>query len=69
LPAAVAVTVWAPAAVAVQELPLHEPLGAIANVVEDVTSPMGFPPESKASTVYGCEPPAAISEADGLTTM
>ena len=40
LPALVPVTVWTPAAEALQvALPVQEPFGAIENVVVDVTSP------------------------------
>jgi hypothetical protein len=38
LPALLPVTVCAPAVVAVQPLPVHEPFGAIEKVVLDVTS-------------------------------
>ena len=60
-------TVCAPALVAVQMLPVQEPLGAIANVVEAVTSPSGLPAASKPWAVKVCEPPAVIVELAGLS--
>ena len=42
-PPSVPVTVWAPATVAVQTLPLQEPSGPIEKVVAPVTSPSGLP--------------------------
>ena len=47
----VPVTVWEPATVALQVLAVHEPSGAIVNVVSDVTSPRELPIESKAWAV------------------
>jgi hypothetical protein len=51
LPPSLPVTVWAPAVVAVQRLPVHEPLGAIVNVVAAVTSPRELFAASKACAV------------------
>ncbi len=68
-PASLPVTVCAPATVAVQTLPLHEPSGETANDVLDVTSPNEFPDESKPSAVNDRDPPATTAALDGLTTM
>ncbi len=69
LPAAVALTVWSPATLAVQMWPVHDPSGATEKDVSAVTSPSELPAPSKASTVYACEAPAAIVASLGLTTM
>src|SRR5437762_12812113 len=68
-PPALPVTVCAPAAVALQELPLQEPLGPIEKVVLEVTSPIGLSEASCPCAVYFCEAPAVIVAAEGLTTM
>src|SRR5881227_2052183 len=68
-PAAVALTVWSPATLAVQMWPVHDPSGETEKDVSAVTSPSELPAPSKASTVYACEPPAAIVASLGLTTM
>ena len=46
-------------------LPVHEPFGAIENVVLDVTSPSELLPASKPCAVYACEPPAVIDALAG----
>jgi hypothetical protein len=69
LPALVPVTVCAPAVVAVQLFPVHEPFGEIEKVVVDVASPSELFEASKPSAVYACDPPAEIVALDGLTTM
>ena len=68
-PLFVAVTVWAPAVVAVQlAFPLlHEPFGVMANVVPDRVR--GLLNTSKPETVYVCEPPDAIVEVLGAIAM
>src|SRR3954462_3118171 len=66
--ASVAVTVWAPAFVAVQVAPVHEPFGAIARLDAAVTSPRELSYWSRPSTVYVREPPAEIELADGERT-
>src|ERR671937_545699 len=58
LPPLVPVTVCAPAVVAVHTLALHDPSGAIVNVVEPVTSPNELFDASNACAVYVCDPPA-----------
>src|SRR5436190_185983 len=69
LPEYAAVTVWAPTVEAVQVAPVHEPSGAIENVVELVTSPSEFPAASKPVAVYACELPAPIVALAGLIVM
>ena len=61
----VPVTVWAPDLVAVHVAPVHDPSGAIVNVVSAVTSPSGLFELSKPWAVYACEPPATISRSRG----
>ena len=68
-PEFVPVTVWAPTVEAVQVAPVHEPSGAIENVVEPVTSPSEFPAASKPVAVYACELPAPIVALAGLIVM
>jgi hypothetical protein len=62
----VAVTVWAPVALAVQlEVALvHEPFGVMANV-EPVSVPRELLNTSKPVTVYVCDPPATIEDVFG----
>ena len=68
LPELVPVTVCAPATVAVQALPLHDPSGAMVKVVEAVTSPSEFSYRSRPAAVYDCDPPAAIVAVAGART-
>src|SRR6266511_4597096 len=63
------VTVCAPATVAVQTLPVHEPLGEMEKLVDAVTSPTELPAGSNPSAVYACDPPAVIVAPAGLITM
>src|SRR5438128_9807059 len=63
------VTVCAPALVAVQVAPVHEPFGAIVKVVEAVTSPRLLLPASKAVAVYAWLPPEVIVAVAGLMVM
>jgi hypothetical protein len=64
-----AVTVYAPAVVAVHELPVQDPLGTIENVVEAVTSPNELPKASKPWTVNAFGLPALVVALEGLITM
>ena len=59
-PQNVAVTVCAPATVALHEFVVHEPSGLIAKDVDAVTSPNELFDTSNAVVVYACEPPAVI---------
>src|ERR1700730_2069758 len=61
LPLLVPVTVWVPALVAVQLVPVQLPAGAMLNVVAVVTSPMLLPYWSAAVAVYVALPPARIA--------
>src|SRR5919204_1735195 len=69
LPPSVPVTVCAPAVVAVHTLAVHDPSGAIVNVVDPVTSPSELFDASNACAVYVCDPPATTDADAGLTTM
>jgi len=57
----VPVTVWAPATVAVQLDPVHEPSGAMLNVVPGVTLPRLLPNASNPSAVYAWLSPAIMA--------
>src|SRR6266542_3048663 len=67
-PADVPVTVCAPATVAVQVAPEHDPFGEIEKVVLPVTSPVELSNRSRPSALNVAEPPAAIVDASALRT-
>ena len=62
------VTVWVPAAEAVQVAARHDPSGEIENAVLDVTSPSELLYWSRPCAVYACEPPEAIVAEAGAST-
>src|SRR6478672_8263971 len=59
-PSRLPVTVWTPAAEAVQVAARQDPSGEIENAALDVTSPREFSYWSRPSAVYAREPPAVI---------
>src|SRR6266536_625299 len=69
LPPSLPVTVCAPATVAVQLAPVHEPFGAMVKVVEAVTSPRLLLPASKPAAVYAWLPPEVMVAVAGLIVM
>src|SRR2546426_8486554 len=69
LPPSLPFTVCAPATVAVQIAPVHEPFGAMVKVVEAVTSPRLLLLASKPVAVYAWLPPAGIVAVAGLIVM
>lgn len=68
-PASLAVTVCAPVAVAEHVAPMHEPSGAIVNVVELVTSPRLLANWSDPVVVNDCDAPIPIVAVFGATVM
>ena len=69
LPASLAVTVCAPVAVAEHVATVHEPSGAIVNVVELVTFPRLLVNASNPVVVNDCEAPMPIVAVLGATVM
>src|SRR5205807_8177192 len=64
----VPVTVWEPAAVAVQVAAAQVPVGLMPKVVDELTSPMSLLKTSKPSAVYAWWPPAVTLALAGLST-
>src|SRR6476659_3392411 len=67
-PSRLPVTVWMPAAEAVQVAARQEPSGEIENAALDVTSPRELLYWSRPCAVYACEPPEAIVAEAGAST-